>query len=246
MNYTSNSQIARVTTEAWVASNGYCLACDANQIFPTKANTEARDFVCAICGHAYELKSSFRPNGLKIVDGAYASMMRRIQGGTVSSFLIMKYAKPWAVIDLVAIHHSLITADVVQERPPLSNTARRSGWVGCNILIAQIPPEGRIAIISDGRSVEKSSARSKFLATERLSSQSPDNRNWSRLLLTQLRSLPTGRFTLQEAYLFEEELSKRYPNNHHIRAKIRQQLQVLRDAGLVRFEGRGTYSLIYP
>jgi len=34
-----------------------------------------------------------------------------------------------------------------------------------------------------------------------------------------------------------------FPNNHHVPEKIRQQLQVLRDAGLVRFLGRGHYEL---
>ena len=36
-------------------------------------------------------------------------------------------------------------------------------------------------------------------------------------------------------------LQKKYPWNHNIRPKIRQQLQVLRDRGLISFLGNGQY-----
>lgn len=34
-----------------------------------------------------------------------------------------------------------------------------------------------------------------------------------------------------------------YPENQHIRAKIRQQMQVLRDEGFIEFLGNGEYRL---
>ncbi|MGI4830010.1 MAG: hypothetical protein ACRYFU_17700 [Janthinobacterium lividum] len=34
-----------------------------------------------------------------------------------------------------------------------------------------------------------------------------------------------------------------FPENHHVRPKIQQQLKVPRDAGLLRFSGRGRYRL---
>ncbi len=42
-------------------------------------------------------------------------------------------------------------------------------------------------------------------------------------------------FKLEEVYKFEEELRKHYPKNKNIRPKIRQQLQFLRDLGLIEF-----------
>jgi type II restriction enzyme len=36
-------------------------------------------------------------------------------------------------------------------------------------------------------------------------------------------------------------LQKLHPANRHVRDKIRQQLQVLRDLGLIEFLGRGGY-----
>jgi hypothetical protein len=45
-------------------------------------------------------------------------------------------------------------------------------------------------------------------------------------------------FTTADAYAFTRELEKLHPDNRHVRDKIRQQLQVLRDAGLLIHLGR--------
>jgi hypothetical protein len=44
-------------------------------------------------------------------------------------------------------------------------------------------------------------------------------------------------------YEHADELAKLHPNNAHIRDKIRQQLQVLRDLDLLDFLGDGLYQL---
>ena len=48
-------------------------------------------------------------------------------------------------------------------------------------------------------------------------------------------------FSLKEIYIFEAYLKTKYPNNNHIKDKIRQQLQILRDKGIIEFSGRGSY-----
>lgn len=40
-------------------------------------------------------------------------------------------------------------------------------------------------------------------------------------------------------------LKEQYRNNRNIEAKIRQQLQYLRDLGLVKFEGNGVYKKLW-
>jgi len=50
--------------------------------------------------------------------------------------------------------------------------------------------------------------------------------------------IPEDEFTTQQIYKYEPELSKLYPNNKNIRPKIRQQLQVLRDMGVIKHIGR--------
>lgn len=51
-------------------------------------------------------------------------------------------------------------------------------------------------------------------------------------------------FTLADAYAFEAHLNRLYPMNQHIRPKIRQQLRVLRDPGVLEFRGPGRYKLL--
>ena len=48
-------------------------------------------------------------------------------------------------------------------------------------------------------------------------------------------------FTLNDVYVFEDELSTLHPDNKHIKDKIRQQLQVLRDKDYLDFVSLGYY-----
>ncbi len=44
-------------------------------------------------------------------------------------------------------------------------------------------------------------------------------------------------------YQFQDLLKMKHPENHNIQAKIRQQLQILRDKEYLRFESRGKYKV---
>ena len=59
-----------------------------------------------------------------------------------------------------------------------------------------------------------------------------------------LTSSPT--FTTTDVYAFTRELEQLHPDNKHIKDKIRQQLQVLRNAGLLLHLGRGLASAVKP
>jgi type II restriction enzyme len=50
-------------------------------------------------------------------------------------------------------------------------------------------------------------------------------------------------FTTADAYAFTRELEKLHPDNRHVKDKIRQQLQVLRDLGLLLHVERGIWRL---
>ena len=50
-------------------------------------------------------------------------------------------------------------------------------------------------------------------------------------------------FTLDEVYDFENILYQKHPDNKHVKDKIRQQLQFLRDKGYIEFVSRGVYRL---
>ena len=56
--------------------------------------------------------------------------------------------------------------------------------------------------------------------------------------------IPLGEFKLSDVYLFESHFKEKFPKNNFIKDKIRQQLQVLRDKGLLQFKGNGAYKKI--
>jgi type II restriction enzyme len=67
------------------------------------------------------------------------------------------------------------------------------------------------------------------------------SRGWLLNVLKCVDDIGAKDFTLDEVYAFETRLSGLYPMNQHVRQKIRQQLQVLRDRGYLHFLGRGRY-----
>lgn len=65
---------------------------------------------------------------------------------------------------------------------------------------------------------------------------------WTQLTLEGLSQIESDVFTMQQVWLACVPLAKRrFPNNRHIREKLRQQMQRLRDLGLVLFLGNGRY-----
>ena len=76
-----------------------------------------------------------------------------------------------------------------------------------------------------------------------------DGSNWTDAIRSELERYREERgkdmVTLQEIYEFSErQLSLQFPDNNNVRAKIRQQLQRLRDDGDVEFlDDRGTYRI---
>ncbi len=68
---------------------------------------------------------------------------------------------------------------------------------------------------------------------------------WKLEVFNCLDSIESKTFLLNEAYAFEDVFSKKYPDNSNIRDKIRQQLQFLRDLGLIEFKGRGVYRKLW-
>jgi type II restriction enzyme len=62
-------------------------------------------------------------------------------------------------------------------------------------------------------------------------------------VLACVRELGRDTFTLSDAHGFEGRLAGLHPRNKNVRPKIRQQLQVLRDHGIIRFLGSGKYCI---
>jgi hypothetical protein len=68
---------------------------------------------------------------------------------------------------------------------------------------------------------------------------------WKLEVFNCLLDIPKDYFTLRELDKFIPHLRELFPRNYNIEAKIRQQLQNLRDIGLVQFLGKGKYQKLW-
>jgi type II restriction enzyme len=242
-NYKSGAQIARVVTEDWAAREMYCPACESDRLTQSKANTPAIDLECPGCNQLFQLKSQKSWNPRKLVDAGYDAMIRSIRADRVPNLLVLQYSSSWLVRNLLLIPRVFFSESVVEKRKPLAVGARRAGWIGCNILLSQIAADGKIELVSDGSPVAEHKVRNEFSRIRKLAEVPPSVRGWAVDVLRLVRRLGKSRFSLGEIYDFESELQAAHPLNRNVRPKIRQQLQVLRDLGLIEFATRGTYRI---
>jgi type II restriction enzyme len=243
--YISGLQRARVLTEHWVAGQLYCPNCGNLEIIRYGNNNPVGDFYCSVCKEEYELKSQRARFGTKVVDGAYRAMIQRLSGSTNPNLFLLNYdVRSLRVTDLLIIPKHFFTPGIIEERKPLPPEARRASFVGCRILLQGIPQAGRIAIIRNGVIEPKADVMDKWQRTLFLRAQQDlEAKGWLVHVMRCIELLGKSRFSLDEVYRFENELSYAYPGNRHIKAKIRQKLQVLRDNGYLEFVGRGIYKL---
>ena len=248
--YKSEAQRARAVTEAWAAANMYCLACASAHLRREPNNTPVRDYSCPDCGAGYQLKSQARRFGRSVTNSEYGQKLRAIREGRVPHYIFLRYARPdWVVSDLFVVPSHFVTFGVIEQRNPLSEHARRRGWTGSKILLGELPPEGRVLVVDRYSVRTKSDVRSDWQQFQFLGADLRARGGWGAEVLSCVRRLQqqTGRgeFTLQEFYTnFVPELSARHPENHNVEPKIRQQLQVLRHGGILRFLGSGRYRVL--
>ena len=242
--YTSPSQITKRITEKWMLDFGYCPSCQAS-LKQSKENSQVLDFTCLNCNNEFELKSKKGKIGRKVTDGAYASMIYRIAEDNSPHFFFLGYDLSFTIKNLIVVPNYFFQNTVIEKRKPLPLTAKRAGWIGCNILLDQIPEIGKISLIVDSRIIEPNKVQKIWQKTTFLGQQSKiESRGWTLDVMKCVELLDLKSFTLQQMYQFESYLSERHPNNQHVKDKIRQQLQLMRDKGLIEFQGRGFYSLI--
>lgn len=240
--YTSKTQQARVMTEAWVGRNLPCARCGGH-LDETAAGSRVHDFTCRSCGNEYELKSKSGRFGKKIPGGAYAAMMDRLHSTRRPSLLLCEYDIVELIIKTITVVPGFaFTPNLVEARNPLAPNAQRAGWVGCNINLSLIPESARIPLVESGRIRQKRDVcedwgRVNFLESD----ESSESRTW---LLETMRIVDQleSPFTTTDAYLHEEQLQMWFPRNRNVRAKVRQQLQILVANGYLTRVGRGEYA----
>lgn len=242
--YKNPSQIARILTENWASRELYCPQCGSS-ISEYENNRPVADFFCDKCKEEYELKSKKDALGRKIVDGAYSTMITRLDESNNPNFFFLNYdALDLKVKNLMVIPKHFFVTNIIEKRKPLPVTAKRAGWIGCNILLENIPQDGRIFYVKDGLArpreyVKKDWEKTLFLRDIKKN----DSKGWILDIMNCIDRLKMRNFSLSDMYAFENSLAKKYPANKHIKDKIRQQLQVLRDKEYLEFVGRGKYQL---
>ena len=243
--YQSRSQQARVLTEAWAAEQLYCVACPQEYLIGYEANHKVDEFHCPRCGARYQLKARAGPFGLRVTGAAYGPLIEAVRTRKVPHYVLLSYdPQTLQVMSVEVLPRHFLTESAVVARRPLGPGARRAGWVGCTISLEKLPSDARIRLLSDGRLRQRDRVRGDFARFAFLDQASGDSQGWLIDVLTCVRSLGQECFTLFDLYGAAGALQVLHPSNRHVKEKIRQQLQVLRNKGIVEFTAPGIYRLL--
>ena len=238
--YSSASQAVRVATEAWARQCIACLAC-GGELYALPANTPVRDFDCQGCGEAYQLKAKSGGIGNRILGAAYSPTLASFRAGNYPSLILLGYDREaWVVANVEVVFRGALTESCLVARKPLGPNARRAGWQGCTIVLDLLPATARVTVLQNGVWSEPETIRTGWREAARMFTGEHETRGWAADVLRVVEALHQ-RFALADVYEAEAELAALHPGNRNVRAKIRQQLQVLRDRGAIRFVRRGEY-----
>ena len=210
VNYKSSSQKIRVMSEFWLVENLFCPCCGNLNIEKIKNNSPVADIFCRNCGEIFELKSKKNSIGSKIVDGAYHTIIERINSNSNPQLFVMNYSEKLSVTDLIFVPKFFFTLDIIEKRKPLSENARRAGWTGCNILYEKIPEQGKIDIIRDGKEIEIEKILSSYSQTKKLQTENINLRGWLLDVLNCVNKIKSETFTLfaEKKLSLQELISK--------------------------------------
>ncbi|MBU4579434.1 restriction endonuclease [Patescibacteria group bacterium] len=240
--YKSNSQKIRVLSESWVDNEIFCPNCGCN-VDSHKNNKPVADFYCPNCSEDYELKSQKDSMGKKIIDGAYKTMIERLQSANNPNFFFLNYdLKNYEVLNFAVIpKHFFVPEIIIKRNQGIKN---RPDYIMCSIDLAGIPSSGKIFYIKNKKIESKEKVLENWNKTLFLrKSKKVELKGWILDIMKCIDKLEKNEFTINEMYSFKNLLSRKHPNNKHVEDKIRQQLQFLRDKGYLEFKGSGKYKL---
>ena len=239
--YTSQSQRIRVLTEHWVGSQIFCPNCGRFEIDKHRNNKPVADFFCSYCKEDYELKSKKDKMGNRILDGAYGTMIERLNSENNPSFFFLNYdIKNYEVQNFIVIPKHFFTPEIIVKRN--QGIPNRPNYIMCSIDLSLIPQSGKIFFVKNKQIEPKNKIISEWQKTLFLRGEKEISaKGWLLDIMNCIEKLGNKEFFLDDIYAFENILSKKHTENKHIKDKIRQQLQVLRDKNYLQFLGRGKY-----
>jgi type II restriction enzyme len=169
-------------------------------------------------------------------------MRERLQSSNNANLILLNYdLHSMSVTNACVIPKQFFVLDIIKERKPLATTAKRAGWIGCNILLERVPQAGRVFLVLNGKEQSKDIVLALWKHTLFLRHEKLESRGWLTEIMRCVDAIGKKEFSLREIYEFEHRLHALHPHNRHVRQKIRQQLQLLRDRGYLEFVSRGHY-----
>lgn len=170
--------------------NSYCPLCGNEPLKDFANNQPVADFYCQSCQEQYELKSKQAKLSKIITDGAYNKMIERINGDDNPNFFFLTYSKQYEVNNFLIIPKHFFTPEIIIKRKPLAPTARRAGWVGCNIDLSKVPESGKVFLIKNQQVVQREKVIAGFNKTLFLRQQTLETKGWLLDVLKCVDKLP--------------------------------------------------------
>jgi hypothetical protein len=142
-NWKSESRIVGEACEYYIKSNIKCVRCNDNNFEKCKTNEQSKDLICISCNQKFQVKAKNatqkqvnnikNKNKFKTIGGEYSTTLKNINE-QIDYFIILYEKQSYKIINILYIKNENINSDCIIPRKPLSITAKRSGWQGCNIL----------------------------------------------------------------------------------------------------------------
>ena len=116
-------------------------------------------------------------------------------------------------------------------------------------MLTKLPEDAIIEVVTNGVPRNTSAVRDEWSKFRFLHTDKRTLGGWGAAVLLCVREMvhqtQSPVFSLDEIYMHSTNaLAEQYPNNNNVKAKIRQQLQVLRDAGILTFLTPGHYEIV--
>ena len=146
-NWKSESRIVGEACEYYVKNNINCVRCNNKNFGKYKTNEKSKDLICITCNQKFQIKAKSAThkqvnnikykNKFKTIGGEYSTTLNSIDEKI--DYLIILYEKQsYIILNVLYISNENINFNCIIPRNPLSSTAKRAGWQGCNIIFDNI------------------------------------------------------------------------------------------------------------
>ncbi len=224
-----------VSASDWVESEVYCAVCGSASI----ERLDGADFRCPACREEFRLKSARGAIGDKVAENAYISTLKGVKRLKNPNYLFLSRGER-RVAELYIVPKYFLLPETVTKRPP-----KGDGRVGCYINYGIIPEQGKVAVVRNGVQINKQEVMRRVCQANALKEDDIAVRGRLFDILNIVNSFENPVFTLEEICAYSDSLKKKHIDCGDIRDMIRDQLQIMRDRGIIEFVASGLYKKVW-